>query len=146
MKSLYPSIPTALGLDYVKTILEKSNHFTDKKIHLIIRLMHWILTNNFIIFDGEVYRQIEGTAMGTPMAPTYAILFMFAIERHHIQQALYYVHYIDDIFAIFPSVEHITVFTDAINSAVPGKLQLDAAVNQRAGSAGEYVARQFQAW
>jgi len=133
VKSLYPSIPTALGLDCVKSILELSNHFTQPRINLIIKLMEWILTNNFICFDENVYLQIEGTAMGTPMAPTYAIIFMYAIERHHIQNALFYVRYIDDIFAIFNSELHSHAFVTSFNTVIPGRLQLESTTHGEEG-------------
>jgi hypothetical protein len=32
------------------------------------------LENNTFHFDGEFYKHIKGTAMGTKMAPTYSIL------------------------------------------------------------------------
>jgi hypothetical protein len=128
VKALYPSIPTALGLDSIKSILELSHQFTTIRINFIIKLMQWVLTHNFICFEDNIYLQIEGTAMGTPMAPTYAIIFMYAIERKHLRQALFYVRYIDDIFAIFTSVTHITEFVDKFNSIVPERLQLESIV------------------
>ena len=128
VKSLYPSIPTIIGLDCVKTILELSNMFSSSKIQLLINLMNWVLTNNFILFDNTIYLQTEGTAMGTPMAPTYAIIFMYAIERHHIRKSLFYLRYIDDIFAIFNSVAHANEYLEAINSFLPDRLKLEAVV------------------
>ena len=106
VKSLYPSIPTTIGLEYVRNILELSNLFLPSKIKFIIKIMHWVLTNNFIMFDNNIYLQIEGTAMGTPMAPTYAIIFMYALEKQHIKTSLFYLRYIDDIFAVFNSDTH----------------------------------------
>ena len=141
VKSLYPSIPTTLGLDCVKTILEISKCFSSSKINFIIKLMRWVLTNNFISFEDSIYLQIEGTAMGTPMAPTYAILFMYAIERHHLQNALFYVRYIDDIFAIFNSIVHMDEFVNAINSVIPNRLKLESIVY---GQDGIFLDIQFK--
>jgi hypothetical protein len=141
VKALYPSIPTALGLDCIQRLLEMSNKFTASKIRLIIQLMRWVLTNNFIQFNGDIYLQIEGTAMGTPMAPTYAILFMFAIERQHINRALYYKRYIDDIFGIFNSADHFNDFVHAINSVIPDRLKLEAII---CGSEGIFLDIKFK--
>jgi len=141
VKSLYPSIPTALGLDCIQRLLEISKKFTTSKIRLIIQLMRWVLTNNFIQFNGDIYLQIEGTAMGTPMAPTYAILFMFAIERQHINRALYYKRYIDDIFGIFNSADHFNDFVHAINSVIPDRLKLEAII---CGSEGIFLDIKFK--
>lgn len=96
--------------------------------------MHWVLTNNFIKFDNNIYLQIEGTAMGTPMAPTYAIIFMYAIERHHIQKSLFYLRYIDDIFAIFNSITHANEYLESINSFLPDRLKLEAVVCDQEGT------------
>ena len=128
VKSLYPSIPIKQGLDSVMKILELSKRFTSKKILFLITLMRWVLTNNYLEFDHQTYLQIEGTAMGTPMAPTYAILFMFAIERHYLKSAFFYTRYIDDIFGIFTLVEHIDEFVNRINNAVGDRLKLESIV------------------
>jgi hypothetical protein len=128
VKSLYPSIPMKHGLDAVKNILELSKSFSPKKIQFIITLMRWVLANNYLEFDRQIYLQIEGTAMGTPMAPTYAIFFMFAIERHHLKSALFYTRYIDDIFGIFTMREHIDEFVNKINNSVGDRLKLESIV------------------
>lgn len=141
VKALYPSIPTALGLDCIQRLLEMSNKFTASKIRMIIQLMRWVLTNNFIQFNDDIYLQIEGTAMGTPMAPTYAVLFMFAIERQHIKRALYYKRYIDDIFGIFNSASDFNDFVQAINSVIPDRLKLEAIIY---GSEGIFLDIQFK--
>ena len=37
-------------------------------------------------FDGKIYEQIQGMAMGTKMAPSYANLFMDRFERAFLAQ------------------------------------------------------------
>ena len=44
-------------------------------------LLQWVLYNSYVEFDGVTYHQIRGTAMGTPVAPAFAILFMSALDR-----------------------------------------------------------------
>ena len=41
-----------------------------------------ILKSNASRFGNEYYRQITGTAMGTPMAPNYANFFMNNFEQN----------------------------------------------------------------
>jgi hypothetical protein len=36
--------------------------------------------NNYVEFDGIIYLQIQGTAMGTPVAVTFANLFLLPFE------------------------------------------------------------------
>ena len=45
------------------------------------RLILFVLRSNIFGFANRFYRQIKGTAMGTPMAPNYAHLFMDKFER-----------------------------------------------------------------
>jgi hypothetical protein len=40
-----------------------------------------VLKNNNFTFDGNHYLQINGTAMGTKMAPSYANIFMGDLEE-----------------------------------------------------------------
>jgi hypothetical protein len=42
-----------------------------------------VLGKNYFEFNGKVYRQRQGTAMGTRVAPTYANLFMAQFEKSH---------------------------------------------------------------
>ena len=49
------------------------------RIHWNIRKL--VLTSNYFIFDGKMYLLKQGTAMGTRMAPNYAIIFMHSVEQ-----------------------------------------------------------------
>ena len=40
-----------------------------------------ILKNNLFVFDDKQYLQINATAMGTKMVPTYANIFMNYVEK-----------------------------------------------------------------
>jgi hypothetical protein len=40
-----------------------------------------VLRKNNITFNGDHYLQINGTAMGTKMAPSYANIFMCKFEK-----------------------------------------------------------------
>ena len=60
----------------------QENHCTLKTF---CDLIHIILTNNNFTFNGVHYLQIQGTAMGTRMAPLYANIFMDKLEREFLQ-------------------------------------------------------------
>src|SRR5690349_17494067 len=57
------------------TLLLKSRMSSDR-YKSIIEMIKWVLDNNYVRFQGETFQQCKGVAMGTPMAPTYASLFM----------------------------------------------------------------------
>jgi len=77
---LYPSIPHKDGLDALRDAL---NGREDKSTSTesLLDLAKCVLENNVFEHDGKVFRQIQGTAIGTKMAPNYAILFMADLEE-----------------------------------------------------------------
>ena len=48
--------------------------------NVLVSLLEIILKNNTFEFDGKVYQQLLGTAMGTTCALSYANLFMGRLE------------------------------------------------------------------
>ena len=74
-----------------------------------------------IVFNGEQYLQIQGTTMGTRMAPSYANLFMASLEQELLTWITERPHvwwrFIDDIFAIWQhGQEQLKKFLQEINS------------------------------
>jgi hypothetical protein len=58
--------------------------------------------------------------MGTPVAPTYANIVLYMIERPLLlPTCLFYRRYIDDVFAIFVTDDHAWIFFHAFNGTVP---------------------------
>jgi hypothetical protein len=102
VKSLYPSIPIPYGIRAVKMMLENFN-FPDISFH--IELLSWVLTNNYFSFNNDIYLQIYGTAMGTPVAVEYANIVMYSIEYSLVDKynPTLYLRYIDDLFVILPT-------------------------------------------
>ena len=69
-------------------------------------LLKIVLIQNYFEFAGHMYHQIQGTAMGTKMAPAYANLFMAELEEKLLSylpiDPLLWKRYIDDILFILP--------------------------------------------
>ena len=80
VESLYPSIDINQGLDALDNALRKSGKDNNTR-QLIILLTRWVLLNNITEFNGKIYIQIRGTAMGTPCAVVFACIFMGQIEH-----------------------------------------------------------------
>lgn len=73
------------------------------------RLLSFVMKHNFLIFNAEVYQQIQGTCMGTSSAVVFACLFMAILEQSWIEEfqsklALFR-RFIDDGFGIFIGTE-----------------------------------------
>ena len=104
VSALYTNIPHIDGLKALKHYL---NQRTDTSPHtfVLLTLARFVLTMNCFRFDEEFFRQIRGTAMGTKMAPNYAILFMAKLEEEFLSDTqpgpLVWWRYIDDIFMIW---------------------------------------------
>ncbi|SGY12080.1 BQ5605_C011g06381 [Microbotryum silenes-dioicae] len=71
---------------------------------LIYELVSFVLNNSYLGFQGKLFHQVSGTAMGTALAPTYANLFVGALEREarllETPNLIFYGRYIDDVIAI----------------------------------------------
>ena len=76
---LYPSIPHELGLNAIKKALEnrerKSVSTSD-----VLKMLGFVLKNNYFEFNGNVKQQLSSTAIGTKCAPPYACIFMDKVE------------------------------------------------------------------
>lgn len=101
---LYPNIPHDEGLLALKEALDKR---VDKNISTdsLVEIAECVLKNNFFEHNGEVYKQEQGTAIGTKMAPSYAILFMDKLEREILDSCTHkpevWWRYIDDVFFVW---------------------------------------------
>ena len=108
VRSLYTNIDHDEGVEACIEKLEtrKSISIPSKTIGSLILL---VLKSNAFRFGDIMYRQIMGTAMGTPMAPNYANLFMAKFEEDLITsyytatgfKPLVWYRYIDDIYLIW---------------------------------------------
>lgn len=95
------------------------------------------LTYNYFLFNKQHHLQIQGTAMGTRMAPSYANIFMAALGKQMLLQSLHnlqpltWLRIIDDIFMLWthgpkplltsfnPSTHFIPQSKSATNNPTP---------------------------
>jgi len=76
------------------------------------------------LFNGKVFDQIDGVAMGSPLAPVLANLFLGHHEKIWLKNYqgpsnLFYRRYVDDIFCVFDNENDAKLFFDFINSQHP---------------------------
>ena len=81
--ALCPSISHDEVPQSLKAMLREHKEDSDviPDICLLEKIILHILQNNVFEFDGRVYQQIQGTAMGTCMAPSIANIFMGWLEK-----------------------------------------------------------------
>ena len=98
--SLYTNIPYEDGIKACEEVWE-ARAVKDPPTQILVNLLTLVLKCNNFEFNGKHYLQIQGTAMGTKMAPSYANIFMCRLERQLLQSVILkpfsWLRFIDDI-------------------------------------------------
>ncbi|XP_063406271.1 uncharacterized protein LOC134690225 [Mytilus trossulus] len=98
--SLYTNIPHDDGIQSCREIWDSRNTL-EPPTECLVQLLTLVLKCNNFTFNGDNYLQINGTAMGTKMAPSYANIFMGKLEKHIISSSLSkplsWFRFIDDV-------------------------------------------------
>ena len=90
-----------------------------------IKLLSLSVKNCHFIFNGRIYQQIDGVAMGSPLGPLFANVFMSFHEKsclHNcpsIFKPILYRRYVDDCFLLFRSLDHVPLFLNYLNRQHP---------------------------
>ena len=86
------------------------------------RLLELAVLDTAFVFNENSYKQIEGMAMGSPLGPTFANIFMCSLEEDMLDNCplafrpLFYRRYVDDTFLLFRSQVHADNFLNYVNN------------------------------
>ena len=89
------------------------------------KLLTLSVKNCHFMFNGRLFHQIDGVAMGSPLGPLFANIFMSFHEKTWLSNCpslfkpLLYRRYVDDCFLLFRSLDHIPLFLNYLNSQHP---------------------------
>ena len=100
-----------------------SNNFYSGKLSRkdFYELLRLETTESSFISDNKLYKQIDGVAMGSPLGPTLATAFLCHFEKNWLNECpsqfkpVVYKRYVDDIFVLFKSKEHLKLFVNYMN-------------------------------
>ena len=124
VKALFTSVPVDPSIQIVHhklsqdtTLLQRTNMSTLQ----IIKLLEFYLKNIYFPFQGKYYEQVHGTAMGFPISPLIANLFMEEFEVKALSTAPHphlWLRFVDDTFVI-QKAEHSQQVLQHINTQDP---------------------------
>jgi hypothetical protein len=125
--ALYPSInlqDAILTLHKNVDIMRKDNGFWTKLLKLI-------MFNNYVTANGNIYRQMVGTATGTQVAPPFANLYMYHKYKSILSdpRILYQSRFIDDGCLIVTTGLAAVEIADRLNSF--GNLKFTFAISKK---------------
>ena len=84
--------------------------------NLFKNLLEISVLNSFFIFNGKLYKQIEGLGMGLPLGPTFANIFMSYNEKKWLNDCpdnfkpFLYQRFVDDTFLLFKEPSDVNLF------------------------------------
>ena len=118
--SLFTNIPLTIDI-IIQRLFNTSTHFQGFSIPDFRKLLNLAVKNCHFLFDGSVYDQIDGVAMGWPLDPLFANIFLCSHESTWLNSSpsdfkpLYYRRYVD-CFVLFRSSDHVLAFLNYLNS------------------------------
>ena len=128
--SLFTNIPLDETIDICIDSLYKDDENSPKIPMDVFRNLLTVATKqSFFMFNNKFYKQIDGVAMGSPLGPALANIFMCSFENkwlkdcpHSLKPKLvFYRQYVDDIFVLFSSLNQVEKFKKYLSSRHPNK-------------------------
>ena len=122
--ALFTSIPVKPAIEVVKKKLEQDTELhqrTTMSTQNILDL-EFCLCSTYFLFQGHYYEQTQGAAMGSPVSPVLANLYMEFFEDRALSTAVnpprWWKRFVDDTFVILKK-DHKEEFLQHINSVDP---------------------------
>ena len=137
--ALFTSVPIPPVLKIIEDKLNEDKDLpqrTSMNTRHIIRLLEFCLRSTYFVFQGQYYEQTEGAAMGSPLSPIIANIYMEHFETRALETAPHpptlWKRYVDDTFVILETT-YKDEFFQHING-IEQKIQFTAENTRADGS------------
>ena len=121
--SLFTNVPLDETIDIIAYNLYKRKKVLNGISKTDFKDMLRLTTKGSVFyFNGNYYRQLDGVAMGSPLGPLFANAFLCHYEKEWLNQCphnitpMFYKRYVDDIFVLLKSSDHLNAFVNYMNS------------------------------
>ena len=123
IEALYTNIQHELGIQAVHSYLTTKGTQFHLHNQFILKLLRFLLTHNYFLFNSRYYLQLNGTAMGSKCAPNFANLFLGWWENtivfteqyeHFTNHVLFWGRFIDDVLILWDGTE--TLFQEFVQN------------------------------
>ena len=122
VESMYTNIPVDNVIKFLEEYLVIFNDHTGNKKSFIIRAIGICLSVTIFKFNGKFYAQKNGLAMGNPLSPVIANIFMCQIDKlqnFDIRPKIM-LRYLDDYFVISKlTIRQMSLSINKINNSFP---------------------------
>ncbi|BHF84944.1 hypothetical protein SprV_1002809800 [Sparganum proliferum] len=129
--SLFTSIPQQLAIDVVDQLLAECYEERDKPLkseHLLELLRYCLKT--YFTFGGQMYEQIKGTPMGSPLSGLIAEVVLRRIEHLVFAkyQPMFWARYVDDTFVVVKTadIEHLKELLNSVDPDIQFTMEAEA--------------------
>ncbi|XP_063602489.1 uncharacterized protein LOC134778569 [Penaeus indicus] len=123
IQSLFTNIPLKETIDIcTNRLFENTDNVHNFTKDPFMKLVKLSVEDSVFMFNNQLYSQTDGVAMGSPLGPTLANVFLCYHESKWIADCpshfkpLLYKRYVDDIFLLFSDASHVNLFLDYVNS------------------------------
>lgn len=83
VNSLYTNIPHETARWVVQNVLDKRCDLFPPT-HFLMDLLEIVLEKNYFVQENRFFLQVNGVAMGSPIAPSIANLYMASLEEQYV--------------------------------------------------------------
>ena len=122
--SLCTNIPLQETIDIAITLIFNHNPNLSITRKELKKLFLFATSQTHFIFNGKFYNQIDGVAMGSPLAPVLANLSMGFydskwLNEYNLNKSKFYLRYVDDILAAFDMEQYSLNFLNFLKKRHP---------------------------